>query len=536
MQSVRFKQRRLLWTLLVLQIITISLFAFWRAVQNPRTTNLQEQFSSSNQQSQGTKVKGLSFDTSACTTLRAPGRTAVNKDGFFSFITSYYFDRESGNLFVVALEKEYFKYTSTTRNYAINVSFPYESLVHPVRLASLAWIIGLSELVICVEVNTALKDVSIHDKIVMMKCTFDDSLLNAHEIDIQSVGEIFLVDDVRWQQDSGTASKNHQPNLCFSLDATRPHGRVAEFITRHESITKDDLEKSNKMPTIVMCIGGIDKFSWIIVRAIELQIIGFGIEHVYLGLNSEDHQLQQKYMKSFNTEILDRLSISFSPASSFDVVFSQGKVPFFNECLFWAKFYQDDLLAAWDGDEILLTPPPIQQMNLAQKLIEDIPDLLESGCYIELTAQTFLRTSSKPYDENGVQLDLITGNISNTNYEATDNNKISAVHEVDRDLGNLHKEFPFRAIYSCGNYSKSISVVKTVEFISMHLPEACELYPSEGQRFSARSASFVKRTSRVFLAHFVQAWIPDRYADRCPARNDVKDLEAFESAFAFKST
>jgi len=395
-----------------------------------------------------------------CPILHAPQKTQRNARGKFSYITSYYFDRPSSSLYVLALGDKFFNPTEGKNNAAKNVSFNLEDLASPLELFGICRI-GKS-VSKCTAVATATKDVSMGGKMIMMKCTFHQAISKQTEYAHLS---------------SVHPSISGNRKLCIRLELNGPQGQLAKLSTRP---TRP--ESPVVGPTLSLCIGGIRNFSSLAVDVLTAEMKSLGPAHVYLGLNTEDLQVIGQYQASLGGVISTRkLTLTPAPLKQKDVEFTQGKLPFYNECLFHAKSHQDTFLGIWDMDEmVLVAEDDAWVSNVAVKLLETKPDIVQSTCFIKLGAETF-------FDDSTVH---------------------SSVQGFNR-----------RALRYCGNYTKAISVVARVDFVGNHLPESCDLYP-KGRRFSSQSAKFVYSATQLRLFHLVQLWDPERFTSICPRERD----------------
>jgi hypothetical protein len=249
---------------------------------------------------------------------------------------------------------------------------------------------------------------------------------------------------------------------CLRLqNAFKPQGRLSTFTSRKDSNRKG----------LALCIAGITQYSRIGVEAILREFTELRLSHLYVGLNTEDSALREQYLYAFKG-FASRVSVSLAPVGPKLVAFTQGKLPFYNECLFHGKYHGDRLLGVWDMDELLLNRQGVD-LNAID---------CSRTCYAELSSTVLFRSRET---KEHVQL----------------------------------RDFNRRATSTCGNYSKAINCLENVDFVGVHTPESCRFYP-RGERFSAKTATFVHRFGALPLVHLVNMWNSSRYARLCDTVQD----------------
>jgi len=379
----------------------------------------------------------------------APGKTPLNDRGEFAFITSFAWINSESSFYIVALGKNFF--TRGGKNIAVNVSFPYDVLQHPVRL-----FIGArrgSRRLRCEKMTTGTKDISLHEKIHVTRCSCEDSCNGDDRFVTMHIG---------------------RGERCVRFPTNGPSGVLARTIRTLKPLSSPD-------PTTALCIAGVQTFTRYAKELITFQVRNVGIDRVFLGLNTEDENVMAMYEAALADLVTDGRVIVVEPAvSSADVVFSQGKLPMFNECLLVSKSLGIDFLATWDMDELLV---PSRSLSVSKSMASSLAEMSsgENLCYYQTSSASRLRN---PGDSSG--------------------------------SGVLSDDFPLEAVQDCGNYSKAIAVVKNVQVLGVHSPEACTLFPRD-RRFSSRTDSFVHHLTGYRLLHLVQLWQSQRYEGRCKA-------------------
>lgn len=391
-----------------------------------------------------------------CISISVPGKTPQDHQGRFSYITSYTWVSQNNALYVTWLGTNFFLIERDVRlkqnrslDLAFNQSFNFEQLESPDVFVQYARL-GKDLIASCYNVRAAQKDITLFGKMGTFKCQFDSNITNDLTL-------LLLYSPVT--------------STCWKLDISTSKGRLAAHSTRR-------LVETTTEPSMSICISGIKQFIPDSVQIIAMQVDitrRIGARHVYLGLNSNSIALRNQYVNALHAYVqAGVVSIIPSPTSDEDIIFTQAKLPFLNECLMHAKFHGDLLLGIWDLDEI----PKMRSTNnisssLAQMLVESNPQFAENRCFVNMQSRSCISA-------------VVAGNSSRNN------------HTIP-----LHKRFPFPTTRFCANYSKAISVVPRVDLVGIHLPEHCSLYPEKG--FSVRAKpSFVHATEQISIVHYVQ--------------------------------
>jgi hypothetical protein len=387
-----------------------------------------------------------------CVDVIAPGKTVSNSKGEFAYITSYYYIPKEKTLYILALGNKFFIGKLGQKNMAFNRSFNAGLLRHPIELFPVA--LKGNERVMCRKIHTSLKDASMHDKLFMTKCQFNEDS-----------GDKYIL------MEPSKIKAKEQYTICMRFLATQM-GRIVEHTTRSN---KHILTPNSFYPSLTVCIAGISHFTTYAKEIISTQIRELGIEHLYLGINSEDPALLSQYHNELG-ELIRNSKVSIIPSSvaSKDVTFTQGKLPILNECLMQAKLYGDMFLGVWDMDEMLIAYRNTRR-HAAKLLLEMNSAFQTQFCYVRIPSTSLLSA------------------------------------EDNLNTGKLANDFAWEANQDCGNYSKSILVVPRVDFVGIHLPESCDLYPKT-RRFSEAENFVFQAEGLLQIVHFIQMWEPKRYS------------------------
>lgn len=385
-----------------------------------------------------------------CPLLNVPGPTLADRNGLFSFVTSHYFDKKSKSLYVLSLGRGYFNPEWGKNNYAVNLTFSYELLAHPASIYPRAIWNDIETK--CIPVRVGKKDISISSKVNMAKCSFSKA----------AVGEYIVL-----------IGKDEE--MCLRLKINKgPQGVVQQATKRvgRKSVGSE--------PTMSWCLAGVANFNFKVIELIKTQMMQLELDHLYIGLNTEERQVRESYANHL-ADFRNRITISLPSPGQEIVRFSQGKLQFLNECLFHAKYHDDTFVGVWDSDEMLhaIVHP---EYSLAWYLMKQLGQKLNSTCYIKLKAETFMA--------NPQNLDP---SFAESLGEAFNYHSISA---------------------RCGNYTKSIAIVPLTDYLGLHAPESCVLYPLHGT-FSSAHSSFVASISSLTMIHFVQLWVRNRNTNKC---------------------
>lgn len=358
---------------------------------------------------------------SHCELLRVPGLTPILPDGSFSYITSYYYDEARHTLWMAGLGNKFFSPKLGQNNFAKNLTFPVDLLKHP--LHTFGNLRSGDHFVHCTKVQDASTDVSMQGKLHVSKCVFK----------IDPPQDWPLVLTVR-------SELSKETNSCLRLIRGQPVGTLSSTTRRPRAMQKNQASTS-------LCIAGVTNFSKDAAKFVEVQAKLLRLDHVYLGLNSEDTDLLDKYRKSVDLPS-SKLTVSMAPVPQSTILFSQGKMPFVNECLMQARYHSDAFLGVWDIDEMLTINSSLG-LSLGATITMARKDVLSTTCFVRVGSHTFLRQEQPG---RGVEFSP-SGPTS------------------------LAEKFNRRSIDVCANYTKSIAVVDRVDYIGIHLPESCDLYP-----------------------------------------------------------
>ncbi|KAH9258281.1 hypothetical protein BASA81_003330 [Batrachochytrium salamandrivorans] len=379
-----------------------------------------------------------------CPVLTIPGRTPGDTE--FAYITSATWVPQTRTLYVTSIGGNFFDEKrdrvlkqNKSLDLAFNRSFPLERL----RLAD--ELVGFAQMgsvySVCKNVQSVQKDRTLFGKVNTLKCQFNRA-------DREQIIQLY--------------SSNH----CWKVDISQPQGSIAKYTNRAQIVGEQN--------TMAVCIAGVKNFTHHALEAVSRQVDGMKVSHVYFGLNSNSLKLRRQYESLLERFIRDgRVSIIPSPAPDSDVLFTQAKLPFLNECLMHCKLHGDLFMGVWDLDEVPRYRVPPTHGSLAQHLIATGAD--KSTCFVALQSESCLRPHLTTNDS--VQLDI----------NAT-----------------LGQHFPLTGMVYCANYSKAISIVPRTDLSGIHLPEHCDLYPGVGKLSLGKNPSFVHHPTNLHLLHFVQ--------------------------------
>lgn len=202
---------------------------------------------------------------------------------------------------------------------------------------------------------------------------------------------------------------------------------------------------------VSVCIYTFSMFSRYVLDMVKY-FEAHGFAHVYLGI-------QLSVNPNLLTELRELLAgylhfISFGVINSSDVTFTgrgSQKVPFMNSVLFHSKSF-DQLLAVHDIDEVVVSADP--SLSASETLLKEIPESSEY-CYVSLSANS-VPTGTETYPD-----------------------------------GSLAENFPVRCEGGYTNYTKSVAIVKNVQFLGLHIHDStCPLVAEEMKRSVATVLHF----------------------------------------------